>query len=101
MSRYHLTPRAKEDLREIASFIRKDSRQGARKVIHRLRLAMRRLTEFPLLGQLRNDLADEPLRVWPVYSYLVIYRPETKPLQIVRVVHGARDVERLLRGDCQ
>jgi len=30
-----------------------------------------------------------------VYSYLVIYRPETKPLQVVRVVSGYRDVPKL------
>jgi len=34
-----------------------------------------------------------------VYSYLIVYRPETKPLQIVRVVHGHRDVENLLRRE--
>jgi len=87
------------DLKEIASFISKDSKQAARKVNHRIRLAMRRLSEYPALGQLRNDLADETLRVWPVYSYLIVYRPETKPCKSLRVVHGARDVENLLRRE--
>jgi hypothetical protein len=30
--------------------------------------------------------------VWPVHSYLVIYRPEIQPLQIVRVLSGYRDI---------
>jgi len=38
------------DLKEIASFISKDSKQAARKVNHRIRLAMRRLSEYPALG---------------------------------------------------
>ena len=44
------------------------------------------------LRHARHDLGDETLRVWVVFSYLIIYRPNTKPLQIVRVVHGARDM---------
>jgi hypothetical protein len=31
-----------------------------------------------------------------VHSYLVIYRPETRPLQIVRVLSGYRDIATLL-----
>jgi toxin ParE1/3/4 len=42
------------------------------------------------------DLASEPLRFWPVYSYLIIYRPELRPLQVVRILHGSRDVRRIL-----
>jgi antitoxin ParD1/3/4/toxin ParE1/3/4 len=59
---------------------------------------MRRLAEAPGLGHLRDDLTDEPLRFWAVYSYLIVYRPETDPLEIVRVLHGARDVRAVL-GD--
>jgi antitoxin ParD1/3/4/toxin ParE1/3/4 len=43
-------------------------------------------------------LTDEDVRFWPVFKYLVIYRPETKPLEIIRVLHGRCDVERIL-GD--
>lgn len=50
------------------------------------------LAERPGIGRLREDLADEPLRIWPVYSYLIIYRPETRPLQIIRIVSGYRDL---------
>ena len=31
------------------------------------------------------------------YSYLIVYRAETMPLQIVSILHGRRDVEQLLR----
>ena len=48
------------------------------------------------MGHLREDLAREPLRFWPVYSYLIIYRPDSRSLEIVRVLHGARDVKNLL-----
>jgi plasmid stabilization system protein ParE len=57
---------------------------------------MRRLADLPGLGHVRDDLIDETLRVWTVHSYLVIYRPETRPLQIVRVLSGYRDIATLL-----
>ena len=60
---------------------------------------MRRLAANPNLGHLRQDLADEPLRFWQVYSYLVIYRPQAEPLQIVRVLHASRDVRSPLKDE--
>lgn len=96
MSRFLLTPAAKEDLDEIADFIRQDSPDAAIRVLRKLRESMRKLAGMPEMGHLREDLADEPLRFWPVYSYLIIYRPETRPIQILRVLHGARDVRSIL-----
>ena len=96
MTRFARTPAAKADLVELYDLIEQDDPRAASRVLARLRTAMRRLARTPGLGHLREDLADEALRFWPVYSYLIVYRPETRPLQIIRVVHGARDVRRLL-----
>ena len=35
---------------------------------------------------------------FPVYSYLIVYRPRTEPLQVAAILHGRRDVERILKG---
>ncbi len=96
MKRYQLTPAAEADLGEIFDYIRTDSPGAAQRVLVRVREAMRRLAEYPRIGHLREDLADRSLRFWPVYSYLIVYRPESRPLQIIRVLHGARDVRRIL-----
>ena len=96
MSRFLLTPTAKEDLQEIADFIRQDSPDAAKRVVRKLRESMVQLAGTPWMGHLREDLTDEPIRFWPVYSYLIIYRPETRPLQVLRVLHGARDVRTIL-----
>lgn len=48
-------------------------------------------------GHWRRDLTDEPVKFFPVYSYLIVYRPGTKPLQIIAILHGRRDLERLLK----
>ena len=41
------------------------------------------LAKRPQVGHWRTDLASEPLRFWPIYSYLIIYRPDSKPIEIV------------------
>jgi antitoxin ParD1/3/4/toxin ParE1/3/4 len=94
--RFLLTPAARSDLIEIDEYLRQESTQAATRVLARLRNAMRRLAERPGMGHLREDLADEKLRFWPVYSYLIIYRADVRPIQVVRVLHGSRDVRSLL-----
>jgi antitoxin ParD1/3/4/toxin ParE1/3/4 len=42
-------------------------------------------------------LTDAAVKFFPVYSYLIVYRPETSPLQIVSILHGRRDLEQLLK----
>ena len=66
--------------------------QRAQHVADHLYVAFQKLADCPGLGHKRQDLTSSPVLFWPVWSYLVIYRPETRPLQIVRVLHGARDV---------
>lgn len=38
-------------------------------------------------------MADAHCRFWTVYSYVIAYRWETAPLQILAIVHGARQLE--------
>ncbi|MCK4658477.1 MAG: type II toxin-antitoxin system RelE/ParE family toxin [Phycisphaerae bacterium] len=96
MSRYVLTPAAELDLGEIEAYLSQQSQDSTSRVLTQLHTAMLRLAEMPGLGHLRQDLAGEALRFWTVYSYLIVYRPDTKPLQIIRVLHGARDVKAIL-----
>jgi plasmid stabilization system protein ParE len=90
-----LSAPAASDLREIHAYIAADDPTAARRVLEDLRDGMHRLSELPGLGHVRDDLVDESLRVWTVHSYLVIYRPATRPLQIVRVLSGYRDIAAL------
>ena len=55
------------------------------------------LARNPKLGHLRGDLTSTPVRFWPVYSYLIIYDPATRPLEVVRILSGYRDVAALLK----
>lgn len=93
MKRFTLSPEAASDIRDIWSYIAVDSVKAARKVRLRLFDACQRLAENPRIGHVREDLTDQPVLFWPVGSYLIIYDPESKPLSIVRVVRGTRDVQ--------
>ncbi len=54
------------------------------------------LSENPGAGHWRRDLTTEAVKFFTVYSYLIVYRPQTEPLQIVAVLHGRREVDRIL-----
>ena len=55
------------------------------------------LAENPGAGHWRKNLTDESVKFFPVYSYLIVYRPDTKPLQEVSILHGRRNVEQILQ----
>lgn len=54
------------------------------------------LARTPGAGHWRRDLTEQPVKFFPIYSYLIVYRPETKPLQVVSILHGHRDVGEIL-----
>ena len=36
------------------------------------------------------------IRFWTVCLYLIVYRPDPRPIEMVRVLHGARDIAAVL-----
>jgi plasmid stabilization system protein ParE len=94
---YVLTPEAQAHIDEIGSHIAQDNVDAALKVYDAFEKAFGLLAQRPGLGHSREDLTDRPLRFWSVFSYLVVYDPESRPLTIIAVLHGARDVEKLLK----
>ena len=98
MSAFRLAPEAAHDIDGIWDYlVRESGVPAARRVRLALLAACRRLAEHPGLGHRREDLTDKPVLFWPVYAYLLVYNPATTPLEIVRVVHGAQDLPRVLR----
>lgn len=97
MKRFVLTSPAVRDLDLIKNYLVKFGRPGtARRVMNDIRAAIVFISREPGAGHVREDLTGLALKFWPVYSYLVVYEPETKPVQIVRVLHGMRDLESIL-----
>ena len=91
--RFVLTPQARADLLEIWDYIAEDSPEDADRVLEQMYAAFIRLAQVPGMGHHREDLADRRHRFWTVYSYVVAYRDQTRPLEIIAIVHGARQLE--------
>jgi plasmid stabilization system protein ParE len=96
MKPFLLTPRAEQDISDIWDYIASDSVEAADRVLDALERAIDRLSKNPGIGHLREELTDRRHRFFLVYSYLIVYRFETQPLQVIRVLHAARDVQSIL-----
>jgi toxin ParE1/3/4 len=98
-------PEAVRDVSEAAdSVARRTSLAAADRFLHALEATADRLARMPGLGaRWQSDhprLAD--LRVVPVSRFrkhLIFYRPTADGIELVRVLHGARDLDRLLDPD--
>lgn len=95
--RYRLSPETEADVDEIIQYLARTSPAGARTVYGALVDAFQQLAEYPGIGHARRDLTERPLKFWGVYSYLIVYDPDASPIQIVAVLHEARDVEALMK----
>jgi antitoxin ParD1/3/4/toxin ParE1/3/4 len=96
MSGYRLTSRAETDLFAIWAYIARDSIDSADRVEHAIYSACAFLAENSLAGHRRSDLTNLPVLFWAVVKYpryVIVYNPTTRPLEIVRILHGARDVK--------
>lgn len=87
-----LQPRAKADLSDIWQFIAEDSDDQADAFIDLIDQKFELLAQQSGLGRRREELA-ECLRSFPVGRYVIFYLLIPGGVQIVRVLHGARDIE--------
>ncbi len=101
MSPYALTPLAKADVFNIWSYIAQNNVDAADRVEQAIYDACAFLVEAPLRGHSRKEHTNRPVRFWTLVqypNYSIVYRPETKPLQIIAVLHGRRSIRRVLRN---
>jgi toxin ParE1/3/4 len=88
-------PKAEEDLLEIWLYVARDSVSAADRLIESIADKVELLPEHPEMGPRRPDLG-KGVRMVPVGSYLVLYKLGDRRVEIVRIVHGARDLRDLL-----
>ena len=96
-ARFVFTEEAELQLLEILDYLTGESESAAVRVRDAIYDAVGRLAERPGIGHTREDLTDRPVTFWSVYLYLVVYDPESRPLTIVAILHGARDVGQLMK----
>jgi plasmid stabilization system protein ParE len=88
---YILSVDADLDLDEIWEYIASDSIDAADYWIEKLFSAFEALVQTPGMGHRREDLTSYPVLFWPLGAYLIIYRTEPRPIEIVPVTQGSRD----------
>jgi toxin ParE1/3/4 len=93
--------RARLDLIEAIAYLAERSEDAARRFRREAQATFDRLADMPGMG-VRFE-ADDPaygeLRFFPISkfrSYIVFYRPLADGIEVVRVLHGARDIGAVL-----
>lgn len=97
MNTFRLNKDALRDLEEAVAYLAEDSEHAALSLVDDLENGFRFLAQWPLTGHRRTDLTRSSLRFWTVAGYVIAYRPIPKPLTIIAVLHGSRDIHSVLK----
>jgi len=93
-------PQAAADLAEIWAYIAEDSPHHADAFLARIDKEFRALARKPKVGRARPELSPD-VRSLPVGRYVIFYVPRTGGVEVVRVLHGARDLDSLFEEDVE
>lgn len=90
--RYKVLSAAQEDPASIREYIAEDDPVRALTFVQELRDACQSLAEMPRSAPKRPQLGPN-IRMRPVGNYNIYYRPVADGIEILRVLHAARDVD--------
>ena len=88
------TSQAHADLVEIAFHIAEQNPMAAERWLDHIDAKCQALARMPEIGRKRFDLSPN-LRSLAVKNYVIFYRPIRGGIQVIRVLHGARDIPSL------
>src|SRR5262245_33217778 len=95
---YKLSAEAQRDLREIWDRIAEDSISLADRIESDFHSLFAALGRMPGIGHHRRDLTSQGVRFVRLHSFLVVYQPGRRPVRIIAVLRGRRNVKRILIG---
>ena len=98
MARITRRPLAAADVLEIWNYIAEDSIEQADRWVDRLDEKLGLIAGQPLMGRSRNELAVD-IRSFPFGRYVVFYVPIENGIDVVRVLHSARDVDAIFADE--
>jgi toxin ParE1/3/4 len=93
MARPYLTDRAETDLQHIWEAVAEHSRVYADRLIEQITSKAQMLADMPGVGRRREDLLSF-LRSYPLGNYVIFYRLVDDGIEVIRVLHGARNIDR-------
>ncbi|MDB5655133.1 MAG: putative plasmid stabilization protein [Tardiphaga sp.] len=94
-----VTVKAKMDLIEIARYVAEDNPAAADAIVDRLQRECERMDTVPLRYPLVPRHEQLGIRRRPAGNYLIFYRVGRDAIDILRILHAARDYERLLSSE--
>ena len=90
-----ISPLAERDLEEIGDYIARDNPLRAVSFINEIAEQCAKIAEGPEHYRAWKEL-DENIRVCPFSSWLIVFSFHAQRVRIERILHGARDIRRLL-----
>jgi toxin ParE1/3/4 len=91
-------PRALDDLAEIWAYIAENSPDQADAFVDLVNSKFQALSRRPGLGRRRPELAPN-IRSLTVGRYVVFYQPLFRGIEVLRVLHGSRDIESIFENE--
>ena len=88
----HWTDTAQRHLDAIYHFIAQDSPVYAKRMVDRLTRRSGQIGEFPFSGRSVPEYEAEQIREVIEGSYRIIYYVKTDQIDVLAVLHGARDI---------
>jgi toxin ParE1/3/4 len=98
MPRITRRPLAEADIIEIWATIAGDSPSAADRWVDRLDEQLRLLAGQPMMGRARDELVPG-VRSFPFGNYVVFYARLDDGIDVIRVLHGARDIDAVFSPD--
>lgn len=83
---------AREDLRAITEYVKRENPQAAAAIYQAIEDRCRLAANFPNMGK-RVDWLRANTRCLVVGMYLAFYRPIEDGIVILHIVHGAREID--------
>jgi toxin ParE1/3/4 len=83
---------AEADLREIWTYVAQHDRAAASKLVKEITHKFVILRDYPQMGREQDALLVN-LRSFAVKGYIIFYQPFEDGIEVLRVLHSARDIE--------
>jgi toxin ParE1/3/4 len=99
MSKVFKRPLAQTDLDNIWDYIEeRTSEEQVADFLRKLNAKMETLARNPYIGRTQDELLPG-LRSFPLKNYMIFYYPLENGIEVVRVLRGRRDIERIFEGE--
>lgn len=98
MNRYIFAPSASRDLNEITDYFANLNVETGERLIVAFEKKCQNLINFPMLGRSYEEIRPH-LRGVPLDGYIILYQVTDNTLEILRVVHGSRNLKNLFDSD--